>query len=145
MLGERARRWRSFFARQPRDGWIERLRDAGVACEPVLGPGDAAHGRPPRSRRAWWPSAPSEDGRRLSVATPIRFARSRSAPLPLPLPVASPGHGAETERRIPAAATGRLLEGVRVVDFSAFVAGPLAAQVLADLGADVIKVEPPRG
>jgi crotonobetainyl-CoA:carnitine CoA-transferase CaiB-like acyl-CoA transferase len=34
---------------------------------------------------------------------------------------------------------------MRVVDFSAFVAGPLAAEVLADLGADVIKVEPPEG
>jgi len=32
-----------------------------------------------------------------------------------------------------------------VVDFSAFVAGPLAAEILADLGADVIKVEPPEG
>jgi crotonobetainyl-CoA:carnitine CoA-transferase CaiB-like acyl-CoA transferase len=45
----------------------------------------------------------------------------------------------------PAPAGPRLLEGVRVVDFSAFVAGPLAAEVLADLGADVIKVEPPQG
>ena len=34
---------------------------------------------------------------------------------------------------------------MRVVDFSAFVAGPLAAEVLADLGADVVKVEPPAG
>jgi crotonobetainyl-CoA:carnitine CoA-transferase CaiB-like acyl-CoA transferase len=39
----------------------------------------------------------------------------------------------------------RLLAGLKVADFSAFVAGPLAAQVLADLGADVVKVEPPDG
>ena len=32
-----------------------------------------------------------------------------------------------------------------MLDFSAFVAGPLGAQVLADLGAEVIKVEPPEG
>src|SRR5438045_6058657 len=37
------------------------------------------------------------------------------------------------------------LDGVRVVDFSMFVPGPFASSMLADLGADVIKVEPPRG
>jgi crotonobetainyl-CoA:carnitine CoA-transferase CaiB-like acyl-CoA transferase len=37
------------------------------------------------------------------------------------------------------------LAGVRVVDFSMFVPGPFASSMLADLGADVIKVEPPRG
>ncbi|MFO1272767.1 MAG: CoA transferase [Rubrivivax sp.] len=35
------------------------------------------------------------------------------------------------------------LEGVKVVDFSHFIAGPLATMFLADLGADVVKIEPP--
>jgi crotonobetainyl-CoA:carnitine CoA-transferase CaiB-like acyl-CoA transferase len=37
------------------------------------------------------------------------------------------------------------LEGIRVVDFSHVVAGPLATHFLALLGADVVKVEPPAG
>ena len=38
-----------------------------------------------------------------------------------------------------------VLKGVKVLDFSEYIAGPLAGEMLADLGADVIKVEPPHG
>ncbi|MDA1004675.1 MAG: CoA transferase, partial [Chloroflexi bacterium] len=37
------------------------------------------------------------------------------------------------------------LDGTRVVDFGQYIAGPLTAQLLADQGADVIRVDPPGG
>jgi formyl-CoA transferase len=42
-------------------------------------------------------------------------------------------------------ATDNIFSGLKVVDFSSFVAGPGTAVILSDFGADVIKVEPPNG
>ncbi len=38
-----------------------------------------------------------------------------------------------------------LLDGVRVIDFGQYIAGPLAAMMLADQGADVVRIDPPGG
>lgn len=70
-------------------------------------------------------------------------------------PAAKPGQHTEAVRAEakraqprPDAATGKALarpfEGIRIVDFGAAVAGPWASQLLADMGAEVIKVDPLR-
>jgi formyl-CoA transferase len=42
-------------------------------------------------------------------------------------------------------ANDNIFSGLKVVDFASFIAGPSAAVILSDFGADVIKVEPPSG
>ena len=43
------------------------------------------------------------------------------------------------------AGPGYPLEGLKVLDFSRVLAGPFAGRMLSDLGAEVVKVEPPEG
>jgi hypothetical protein len=54
--------------------------------------------------------------------------------------------GASELARAAAPGPGRLpLDGIRVVKFTHMVMGPACGMILADLGAEVIKVEPPGG
>ena len=42
-------------------------------------------------------------------------------------------------------ASDNIFSGLKVVDLASFIAGPGAAVILSDFGAEVIKVEPPTG
>ncbi len=123
-LQARADRWRSIFPSRPRAEWVEAIRAAGVACEEVLGPGEAL--ADPHLAEV---GLAVTDGHDVLAGSPIAVRPLGASSSPPPV------HAGGL----------RLLEGVKVADFSAFVAGPLAAEVLADLGAEVIKVEPPQG
>jgi crotonobetainyl-CoA:carnitine CoA-transferase CaiB-like acyl-CoA transferase len=52
---------------------------------------------------------------------------------------------ARTVARASGGARAAPLAGFKVLDLGAYLAGPFAAMLLADLGADVVKVEPPAG
>ena len=41
--------------------------------------------------------------------------------------------------------SSNIFSGLKVVDFASYIAGPAAATILSDFGADVIKIEPPKG
>ena len=87
-------------------------------------------------------------GKTRQPAAPALFSDT-----PLALTAAAPVPGADTAAvarevetiRSPRARTGdgpaTCLEGVRVLDVSSFIAGPFGPMLLADLGADVVKVE----
>ena len=121
----------SVFATRSRDEWLAALGAAGCPAGPLLSRDD-------------WLDHPQLDaiGMRLETADGVVMPGQ---------PIHLSPFGRAEDRRPASSATktgsgdGGPLAGVRVIDLGAIIAGPFGASLLGELGADVIKVEPPSG
>ena len=131
-INDRSEGWARTFATDDRDAWMARMAGHTFRCEPVLRPGEVL--RDPHLAEIGL-SVHHDDTERATIT--VLGPMARVAPVAVP--------GLPSDGAIDEAAGGRLLSGVRVLDLSAYLAGPVTPLVLAELGADVIKVEPATG
>ena len=138
------------FASKTQSEWVEILRAADVcaiehmpACE-VFDSAQARHNQMITT---------VEDpvlGAVEQVAPPIKFSGTPAAvSAPAPRLGQGPSEWPRPSTWLPATAgvadDRPLLDGLRILDLGAFYAGPYTSRLLADLGADVIKLEPVAG
>jgi crotonobetainyl-CoA:carnitine CoA-transferase CaiB-like acyl-CoA transferase len=110
-------------ARQPRKYWLRVFEEAGIPAGPILSIEEAlVH---PQIAAAGLVEPDESIGR---LANLVRVSKRGDAS---PRPVLSSGP-------MP-------LSGVRVIELAGYIAGSYAGRLLTDLGADVVKVEPPGG
>jgi crotonobetainyl-CoA:carnitine CoA-transferase CaiB-like acyl-CoA transferase len=143
------------FASRPRDEWIQALVDADVCGIAALRPGEVFDEPQTRHNRMVVTVDDPELGVVEQVAPPARFPTMDGfAPAPAPRVgqhtrevLAEPSRPAGDRPWLGSGPldTRPLLGGVRILDLGAMYAGPCASRHLADLGADVIKVEPVMG
>jgi crotonobetainyl-CoA:carnitine CoA-transferase CaiB-like acyl-CoA transferase len=142
------------FETQPRKVWLERLIEANICAIPVLRPTEVFDEPQAVHNRMIVEIADPTLGVLQQIAPPIKHGRT-----PAVVGAGAPTAGQHTDEILaelksapapPAAELGPvderpLLEGLKVLDIGHWFAGPYASRLLADLGADVIKVEPPIG
>ncbi len=137
------------FAAKTRDEWLAILREADVPAGPVL------------ERDGWLDSdriqavgmrTEIDDPERGRVVIPGNSINLTSTPAVIAAPAPRlGGHPEAGADWAPRTATGSSspkpapLNGLRVLDLGAILAGPYAGTLLAELGADVIKVETTSG
>ena len=140
------------FRTRPRAEWLERFYTSDIAALPVLRPDEIFEDEQVRFAGVVIDQPDSKYGTLRQVGPVMHFSDS---PAGRPDPAPSLGEHTDrvgeispspwVERAASAGGTAPLanaLEGVRILDFSAFFATAYGARLLSDLGADVIKVEP---
>jgi crotonobetainyl-CoA:carnitine CoA-transferase CaiB-like acyl-CoA transferase len=146
-------------ASRPLEHWLEELWKNRIACLPVLAPGAFFDDDQIRHAGVIQTVKHSDRGSIDVVGPTISLSRSPAPPLGS---IESVGDSTERVRVTPwrsqglgwisnadpaeaAPTTGGPLVGVRILEMSSFFASPYGNRILADLGADVVKVEPPGG
>ncbi|MFD5657811.1 CoA transferase [Streptomyces hirsutus] len=108
---------------------VARLRASAIPCAQIAAPDEVRHGSAARRRGlATGPSA--------TPGSPLRSLVPEVTAAPMP-------RQGRLWERVPRG--GPPLRGVRLLEIGSYTAGPHAGRLLAQLGADVLKVEPPHG